>query len=202
MTLAFERYNEDSVSVDQYIESMENNRTQFVQNAEQALLRDEHIDYFKDKELKFLVITEDWCIDSVQFIPVLVRLAQDYEGIETRVLRRDEHTEVAEKYPRKDGYNAIPVIIIFDSEGNELGSIVERPAQASKEMAEETRKFQEANSDLEGIKRNIDKMPEETQEKVKAHSRRWRMTQQDRFADLMLEEVREIVESARKEQVA
>lgn len=202
MTLAFERYNDDSISVDQYMQTMENNRDQFTQNVEQSLIRDEHIEFFTGQDLKFLVITEDWCIDSVQFIPVLVKLAQDHENIEVRVLRRDEHPDVAEKYPRKDGYNAIPVIVIFDGEGNELGSIVERPAQASKEMAEQTRKFQEANPDLEGIKRNIDKMPKETQEKVKAHSRRWRMTQQDRFTDLMLEEVREIIESARNEHAA
>jgi thiol-disulfide isomerase/thioredoxin len=198
----FERYQEDGIRIDQYVEKMENNKAQFVQNIEQSLIRDEHQEFFADQALHFLVITEDWCIDSVQFIPVLARLAQDNKDIDIRVLRRDENTDLAEQYPRKDGYNAIPVVVIFDSDGNELGSIVERPEQASKEMAEETRKFQEANPDLDGIKRNIDRMPEETQEKVKGHSRRWRMTQQDRFTDLMLEEVREVIESAEKQSAA
>lgn len=202
MSTTFERYQNDSIRIDQYIDTMENNQGQFVQNIDQAMIRDEDLEFFKDQQLHFLVITEDWCIDSVQFIPVLARLAQDNEGIEIGILRRDENTELAEEYPRKDGYNAIPVIVVFDGDGNELGAIVERPEQASKEMAEETRKFQEANPDLDGIKRNIDKMPEETQEKVKGHSRRWRMTQQDRFTDLMLEEVREIIKSGAKENAA
>jgi thioredoxin-like negative regulator of GroEL len=202
MPTTFERYQNDSIRIDQYVDSMEDNQSQFVQNIDQAMIRDEDLEHFKNQKLHFLVITEDWCIDSVQFIPVLARLAQDNEGIDIGVLRRDENTELAEQYPRKDGYNAIPVIVIFDGDGNELGAIVERPAQASKEMAEETRKFQEANPELDGIERNIDRMPEETQEQVKAHSRRWRMTQQDRFADLMLEEVREIIESGGKENAA
>jgi hypothetical protein len=198
MAQAFEHFQNDAVAIDTYIDSMENNRSQFVQNADQTIIQEEHAAFFADQELKFLVITEDWCIDSVQFIPVLVKLAGENPGIELRVLRRDEHTDLAEQYPRKDGYNAIPVIIIFDGDGNELGSIVERPEQASAEMAEETRKFQEANPDLDGIKRNIDKMPEDTKEAVKTHSRKWRMTQQDRFTDLLLIELREIVDSARK----
>ncbi len=202
MATTFERYQNDSIRIDQYIDKMENNQSQFIQNIDQAMIRDEDLAFFKDQQLHFLVITEDWCIDSVQFIPVLARLARDNDGIDVGILRKDENTELSEQYPRKDGYNAIPIVVVFDGKGNELGSIIERPEQASKEMAEETRKFQEAHPDLEGIKRNIDRMPEETQKQVKAHSRRWRMTQQDRFADLMLAEVREIVESGQKENAA
>lgn len=198
MSKAFEHYNKDAVSIDEYIDSMEKNRSQFVQNAEQAIIKDEHFDAFGERPLKFLVITEDWCIDSVQFIPVLMKLAHELPNIEIKVLHRDEHKKLAENYVRKDGYQAIPVIIAFDEDGNELGSLIERPEQASKEMAEETRKFQEANPEMDGIKRNIDKMPEETKEAVKTHNRKWRMTQQDRFADLLLHELREIIESDRK----
>jgi thiol-disulfide isomerase/thioredoxin len=202
MTLAYERFENDAIPIDQHVNTMQDNRDRFVHNIDHAIVREDQAKFFSSQKLNILVITEDWCIDSVQFIPVLARLARDNENIDVRALRRDEHKELAEQYPRKDGYNAIPIIIVFDGEGNELGEIVERPEQASKEMAEETRKFQEANPDLEGIKRNIDRMPEETQEKVKAHSRRWRMTQQDRFTDHMLNELRDIVQSEQGEKAA
>jgi thiol-disulfide isomerase/thioredoxin len=202
MTLAYERFENDAIPIDQHVNTMQDNRDRFVHNIDHAIVREDQAKFFSSQKLNILVITEDWCIDSVQFIPVLARLARDNENIDVRALRRDEHKELAEQYPRKDGYNAIPIIIVFDGEGNELGEIVERPEQASKEMAEETRKFQEANPDLEGIKRNIDRMPEETQEKVKAHSRRWRMTQQDRFTDHMLNELRAIVQAEQDEKAA
>lgn len=195
MTLAWERFNNDAVNIDQYIDSMENNRDQFVQNVDQSLIRDEHLDYFGRQAVSFLVITEDWCIDSVQFVPVLVKLARENADIDVHFLRRDEHKDLAENYKNSQGYQPIPVIIVFDADGNELGHVLERPEQASVEMAEETRKFQDANPELDGIKRNINRMPEETQKQVKAHSRRWRMTQQDRFTDLLLEEVRSIIDS-------
>jgi thiol-disulfide isomerase/thioredoxin len=202
MTLAYERFENDAIPIDQHVNTMQDNRDRFIHNIDNAIVREDQTEFFASQKLNILVITEDWCIDSVQFIPVLARLARDHDKINVRALRRDEHKDLAQQYPRKDGYNAIPIIIVFDGEGNELGEIVERPEQASKEMAEETRKFQEANPDLEGVKRNIDRMPEETQEKVKAHSRRWRMTQQDRFTDHMLNELRDIVQSAQDEKAA
>lgn len=195
MTLAWERFSNDAVNIDQYIDSMENNREQFVQNVDQSLIRDEHLDYFGRQSVNILVVTEDWCIDSVQFVPVLVKLARENADIDVRFLRRDEHKDLAENYKNSQGHQPIPVIIVFDADGNELGHVLERPEQASVEMAEETRKFQDANPELDGIKRNINRMPEETQKQVKAHSRRWRMTQQDRFTDLLLEEVRSIIDS-------
>jgi thioredoxin-like negative regulator of GroEL len=202
MTLAFKRYQNDAVEIDRYLDSMENNRDLFLKHIEETAIDQSHVDYFRQEPFTFLVITEDWCIDSVQFIPVLVKLAQEIPGLEIKVLRRDEHKDLAGNYRRKDGYQAIPVIIAFDEDGNELGSLVERPEQASREMAEETRRFQEANPDLEGIRRNVDRMPEETKAKVKANSRKWRLKQQDRFASYLLEELREIIDEGRQARAA
>jgi thiol-disulfide isomerase/thioredoxin len=202
MTLAFERYTSDAVDIDRYINTMENNRQQFLEHIDGTTIRQEHIDAFAREPVRFLVITEDWCIDSVQFIPVLVKLAREAPGIEIRVLRRDEHKDLVDAYRRKDGYQAIPVFVAFDENGAELGALIERPEQASIEMAEETRRFQEEHPELEGVKRTFDRMPEETQTKVKAHSRSWRLTQQDRFADHLLSELREIIEEGRSAQAA
>jgi thiol-disulfide isomerase/thioredoxin len=202
MTLAFERYESQAVNIDRYIDSMENNRDQFLKHVDQTKIDQAHVDFFSQEPLKVLVITEDWCIDSVQFIPVLVKLARENESLEIKALRRDEHKDVADSYRRKDGYQAIPVIAIFDEDGTELGALIERPEQASVEMAQETRRFQEANPDLEGIKRNVDRMPEETKAKVKANSRSWRLTQQDRFADHLLNELRQIIEAGKQAKAA
>lgn len=197
MSLAFERFNTNGMTVDQYFDSMDKSKQDHCrENVERTTISPEHRDYFAGQSLKFLVITEEWCIDSVQFLPVLVRLVRENENLDIRILRRDQHRDLAENYKNKQGYQPIPVIIVFDADGNELGHVLERPEQATKEMAEETRRFQQANPELEGIKRNIDRMPEETQAKVKEHNRQWRLNQQDRFAGYLLDEIRDIVESA------
>jgi thioredoxin-like negative regulator of GroEL len=202
MTLAFNRFNSDAVDIDTYIDNMDSNRDLFTENIERTNIDQSHVEFFGQEPFKFLVITENWCIDSVQFVPVLVKLAREIPGAEIKVLLRDEHRDLADNYRRKDGYQAIPVIVVFDEDGNELGALVERPEEASKEMAEETRRFQEQNPDLDGIKRNVDRMPEETKAKVKAHNREWRLTQQDRFAEHLLNELREIIEEGRDAQAA
>ncbi|MBX6343205.1 MAG: thioredoxin family protein, partial [Thermomicrobiaceae bacterium] len=145
----------------------------------------------------FLVITEDWCSDSAQFVPVVARLAREVPGVELRVLRRDEHHDLAERYPRKDGYHAIPIFILFDGEMRELGSLVERPTRAAEEIAAETRKFQREHPELPGINRTLAKQPEETRAAVKAHIREWRQGQQERWTRFLLDELAAIVEAGR-----
>jgi hypothetical protein len=201
MIRAIDRY-DDAIDIDTYLHQMTNRRDLFRRNIERAEVPDEFRQFFGQEPLRFLVITEDWCIDSAQFIPVLVKMARELPGVELRVLRRDEHQDLASQYKRKDGYQAIPVIIVLDGEGNELGALIERPEQASRDMAEETRRFQRANPDLPGITRNIDRMPQETQARVKANSRGWRLDQQDRFATYLLQELREIIEEGRRQSAA
>ena len=41
-----------------------------------------------------LVLTEDWCGDSTNSLPVIARLAADAGNVDLRVLRRDEHPEL------------------------------------------------------------------------------------------------------------
>ncbi len=196
MTLAFERYETQAVDIDTYISSMKSRRDQFLENIESAEIDGADREIFSQARYRFLVITEDWCIDSAQFVPVLVKLAREVPGLEIRVLLREEHRDLADNYRNKMGHQPIPVVIVFDEHGNELGHMLERPDKVSEEMAAETRCFQEQNPHLEGIKRNIDRMPEETKALVKAHSREWRVTQQDRFGRHFLDELRDIVETA------
>ena len=47
---------------------------------------------------KLLVIAEDWCGDASSTVPILARLAHEAPGLELRIIRRDEHPEVMERY--------------------------------------------------------------------------------------------------------
>ena len=77
---------------------------------------------------KLLVIAEDWCGDASNTIPILARLVEEVPGLELRVLRRDEHPEVMDRY-LTDGARSIPIVIALDSEYREVGHWGPRPAE-------------------------------------------------------------------------
>jgi hypothetical protein len=73
-----------------------------------------------------LVIAEDWCGDGTNTIPYLAKLADLSRSQEIRVLRRDEHPTVIDRY-LTDGARAIPMVIVLDREFQELGHWGPRP---------------------------------------------------------------------------
>jgi len=197
--LAAERYKQ-AIAIDDYLTHMTQNRERVMENLEKTVITAKDREVYGAHPLRVLILTEEWCIDSTQFVPVLTRLAHEVPGIEIRVLERDEHQDLATNYRRKDGYQAIPVFILFDEKMHEFGFLIERPVKANQEMAEETRRFQQAHPELPGINRTVDHMPPETQAAVKANSRAWRVGQQGRFARYFLDELAEIIQHAFQEQ--
>ncbi|HUZ03198.1 MAG TPA: thioredoxin family protein [Thermomicrobiaceae bacterium] len=199
--LAAERY-PGAMTVDQYIAQMRENRDRFIENIDATRISPTDRARFGAAPLKVLVLTEDWCGDSAQFVPVVARLERELPTVELRVLRRDLNRDLNEQFPRKDGYLAIPVFILLDENLNVIGSLVERPARASDEMAAETRRFQKDHPDLPGVTRSFDRMPDETRAEIKANMARWRVDQQERFARYMLDELAETIARARSERAA
>jgi Thioredoxin len=79
------------------------------------------------EKFNFLVLAEDWCGDGSSTIPYLAKLATLTRSIEVRVLRRDAHPAVMDRY-LTDGARAIPIVIVLDRQLEELGHWGPRPA--------------------------------------------------------------------------
>jgi len=77
--------------------------------------------------LRLVVLAEDWCGDASSTVPVLARWAEE-TGMELRILRRDEHPEVMDRYLSPTGGRAIPVVIVLTDEMEEIGHWGSRPA--------------------------------------------------------------------------
>jgi hypothetical protein len=73
-----------------------------------------------------LVIAEDWCGDGTNTIPYLAKLGDLSRSLEVRVLRRDEHPQVMDRY-LTNGARAIPIVIVLDRQFRELGHWGPRP---------------------------------------------------------------------------
>ncbi len=58
----------------------------------------------------WLLITESWCGDAAQIVPVLARLAALSPTIQFRIIIRDEHPEIMDAFLTNGG-RAIPIVI-------------------------------------------------------------------------------------------
>jgi hypothetical protein len=80
--------------------------------------------------LKWVVLTEGWCGDAAQIVPVLNKIAAASNGkIELELLLRDENLELMDKYLTNGG-RAIPKLICYDENNNELWNWGPRPKEA------------------------------------------------------------------------
>ena len=83
------------------------------------------------RKMIWLIITEGWCGDAAQNIPVIEKIAEAGEGtIETRYVLRDENLELIDAYLTHNA-RSIPKLIALDAETlEELGTWGPRPAAA------------------------------------------------------------------------
>lgn len=79
------------------------------------------------------VITEAWCGDSAQNLPIIAALAAA-AGIELRIVLRDENPGVIDRY-LTNGTKSIPVLVAFDKKSGQLFRWGPRPAAAQELMA-------------------------------------------------------------------
>ncbi|MGV9012027.1 MAG: thioredoxin family protein [Flavobacteriales bacterium] len=79
--------------------------------------------------MTWLVITEPWCGDSSQVVPVLHLMADAAPRITLCILLRDDNLELMDLY-LTGGARGIPKLIAFDAEGHELFTYGPRPTTA------------------------------------------------------------------------
>jgi hypothetical protein len=76
----------------------------------------------------WLVITEGWCGDSSQILPIISAIAS-VAGVNLRIVLRDDNLWLMDQY-LTDGKRSIPVLICLDAEGKEIFRWGSRPALA------------------------------------------------------------------------
>jgi len=83
----------------------------------------------------WLILTEGWCGDAAQNIPVIYKMAEVNENIDLKIVLRDEHLALMDLFLTNGG-RAIPKLIAVDEEQNVLYTWGPRPAEAAKMLAE------------------------------------------------------------------
>ena len=86
----------------------------------------------ENRKITWLVITEAWCADAAQVIPVLNKLTAENKNIDLKLILRDENPEVMDQF-LTNGTRSIPILIVLDSETLEvLNSWGPRPTEVQK----------------------------------------------------------------------
>ena len=84
----------------------------------------------------WLVITESWCGDAAQSIPVYEAVAGINDKVEIRYVLRDENTDLIDQFLTNGG-RAIPIVLLLNADtGALLGKWGARPAQAQEYFME------------------------------------------------------------------
>lgn len=86
----------------------------------------------------WIVITEDWCGDSAQSLPVIASLSEINNNISLKIVLRDSNLDLMDLY-LTHGKRSIPKLITFDNELNEIFQWGPRP-QAAKSLVDELSK--------------------------------------------------------------
>ncbi len=82
------------------------------------------------RRMVWLIITEGWCGDAAQTVPVIEKIAAESDKIETRYILRDENLDLIDLFLTR-GSRSTPKLIALDGETLEvLGSWGSRPQPA------------------------------------------------------------------------
>ncbi|HLS09685.1 thioredoxin family protein [Lentibacillus sp.] len=131
---------EKGMDPETYIESMQENK--------EALLHiydhftppenEEFVQKLKEKNLRVIVLTEDWCGDAMLNIPILLRMAEQ-SNLPVRLLLRDQNLELMDQYLTNGKSRSIPIFIFIDEDGKEVAKWGPR-AEKIQQFVDESRK--------------------------------------------------------------
>ncbi len=83
----------------------------------------------------WLLLSEGWCGDAAQNLPVIHKLATENKNITLKIILRDEHLAVMDLFLTNGG-RSIPKVIVLDAENNVQHTWGPRPTLATKIMAD------------------------------------------------------------------
>ena len=83
----------------------------------------------------WLILTEGWCGDAAQNIPVIHKIAELSEKIDLKLVLRDENDALMDLFLTNGG-KSIPKLIALDSDNNVIDTWGPRPTTATKMVAD------------------------------------------------------------------
>lgn len=179
---------ERALSFQEYVDKAEMNVPTIKANYEDTQISEEDHKYFASLSsrlekgaIKVLALSEPWCGDCVENLPIVAKLASLYPCFDLLVFSRDDNLDIMDRY-LTDGKRVIPVFVFFDEEGQEIGRFIERPQGARDFLAGEMEKHKDLSE-------------EERQKAMYGVRTRLRKLYKTQFRDETIKEIRRILET-------
>jgi hypothetical protein len=92
------------------------------------------------KPVTWLLLTEGWCGDAAQTLPVISKIADESDLITLKIIFRDEHEELMSQFLTNGG-KSIPKLLVLNSENKVLNTWGPRPNIATKMVQDYKNKY-------------------------------------------------------------
>ena len=121
-----------------YLETVVKNRELWHAVHERVRLPDELVEVARAVPggWQIRALSEDWCGDSVNTLPVVAALARE-AGWDFRVLGRDDNLDVMDEHLTNGRSRSIPVVIVYDENFDEVGWWGPRPGDIQEWVMDE-----------------------------------------------------------------
>ena len=88
-----------------------------------------------------LVLSEDWCGDSVNIVPIVAKLCEAVSNMDMRILARDENLDIMDEHLTGGRSRSIPIVILLNQKYQECGWWGPRPSALQKWVVEKGMKL-------------------------------------------------------------
>jgi thioredoxin-like negative regulator of GroEL len=158
-----------------------------------------NVDAFKalEKPVRVVVLSEDWCGDCTDNVPVLNRIAQDSGKLDFRVVSRDEHLDIQNQYLKYGKFQSIPTILFLDDAGNVFGHFIERPESVTELRAAKRQEIYAEHPEF-GTPGNYQDLSDETRAALQEALKAVRDETREFANNEVVRELSEIVKNAPK----
>ncbi|MDQ0220360.1 thioredoxin family protein [Peribacillus cavernae] len=113
---------EKGMTKDSYISSMQTHKENLQSVYEKFQLTEQdklELASVKEKNLRAIVLTADWCGDAMVNLPILMKMGEE-ANIDIRYLIRDENLELMDQYLTNGKARSIPIFIFINQAGEEV----------------------------------------------------------------------------------
>jgi hypothetical protein len=113
-----------------------------------------------------LVLSEDWCSDCTDNLPILDRIATESGKLDVRILHRDEHLALADEYLNDGQFRSIPTMIFLDQNLKDIGTFHERPDSVTSLRAEGKAAVYASNPEFGSADKPASELPDDVRAKL------------------------------------
>jgi len=121
---------EGASTFEEYLETVEKNRDLWHGVHDRVRLPEELVKRARglSGRWRLVALSEDWCGDAVNTLPVIARLAKEV-GWDLRVLSRDANLDIMDTHLTNGRSRSIPIVIVYDEGFREVGWWGPRPSE-------------------------------------------------------------------------